>query len=464
MIPRNPWTPLAVAAALTCFSGTAAAQGIALDDLADEDLSLAGSNSLGATLAPALVEDFLLSRGNRGLEWRPLGAPEEAALVVQTPSELGPSYVELRARGSQTAFEALAEGIANIGLASRRITDAEVARFADMGDWSTDRAEHVIALDGLAILVHPANRVSSLTVEQIQAIFTGAVTNWSEVGGADLPINVYSREEGSGTFDTFDALVLKGAELTSGATVVSSETDLSEAVAANLGGVTFSGLAYERNARAISVDECGFGYLPTEFAVKSEDYPLARRLYVYTPQQTRTPMVESFMTYAKSVRGQDIVQDAGFVNLSVEVVSPGSAYLLEKEKSGLRYLQRVDVLKDYIESTQDAQQLSTVLRFEQGASRLDNKSVNDLLIVGEYLSRPENRDREIYIFGFSDTLGDYGANLNLARSRAQIIADALSIYNITATRVDGFGEEVPVACNTTPEGRERNRRVEIWIK
>lgn len=116
--------------------------------------------------------------------------------------------VELSAHGSSTGFAALLERHAELAAASRPVKDSEVRALAGFGDLRSPYAEQVIAIDGLAIILHPDNPLASLDTAQLAAVFAGEVRTWEELGGKGGAIRLYARDEQSGTYDTFKELVL----------------------------------------------------------------------------------------------------------------------------------------------------------------------------------------------------------------------------------------------------------------
>src|SRR5262249_8699783 len=145
--------------------------------------------------------------------------------------------------------------------------------------------EHVLALDGVLVLVSPDNPLSGLTMNEIAGIFAGTIRDWSALGRGSGPINIYARDDKSGTFDTFNSLVLRPRHLAlrKDAKRCESSEELSDEVARDRNGIGFAGFAYLRNTKALTItSDCGISSAPNAFNVKSEEYPLARRLFLYT--------------------------------------------------------------------------------------------------------------------------------------------------------------------------------------
>ncbi|NJL28617.1 MAG: OmpA family protein [Thermoanaerobaculia bacterium] len=428
-------------------------------------LRFAGSNTVGEKLLPELAAAFVERRGARRAEWEPGMKENERRLVVGDPAgKRVPTAIAIAAHGSSTAFVALKDGSADVGMASRRIKDDEITSLAGLGAMKHSRSEHVIALDGLAIIVHPDNRVPALTVEQIARIFSCAITDWSAVGGKPGPINLYARDQKSGTFDTFKSLVLDSNKtiLCLEANRFESSTELSDAVAGDPNGIGFIGLPYVLKARALAIKECDLSYKPTAFEIRSEEYPLFRRLYLYTPEQPKSPFVGEFVDFALSPSGYGVVDKVGFVNLDVKQDVSQSQFL--RTPAAVLSAQNLQALQQFVQMTRYATRLSVTFRFEPGEADLDTLAVRDLDRLVSYLKSDEARGRELVLLGFADSVGDYRQNRDLSQQRADTVANELRSRGASVAVVVGLGEEAPVACNETDPGRTRNRRVEVWLK
>jgi phosphate transport system substrate-binding protein len=335
-------------------------------------------------------------------------------------------------------------------MSSRRIHDDEVAKLAPLGDLASAASEHVIALDGIAVIVNPTNAISSLTKTQIGQIFAGKIRNWSEVGGPSRPIAIYARDDKSGTYDTFKHLVLGSSALAADARRFESSEDLSDAVAGDGQAVGFIGLPYVRSAKAVMVQDAGsVPLLPSPMTVATEDYPLARRLYLYMPRGS-TEVARDFLDFALSETGQGVVQAAGFVDLRPECDPEAS--------------QCTTCSRAYQESVRGACRLSIDFRFDRGSTQLDTRALGDLQRIVALLGRAGSTPRSIVLLGFSDGKGGRSDNLALSEQRAGIVASQLRARGLHVAVARGFGPDMPVADDATEEGRERNRRVEIWLR
>lgn len=240
---------------------------------------ISGSNTIGAHLAPDLVAGFLQAEGLQRVEVTPLAENAVVVSGVWTQGERRLKVVvPVQAHGSSTGFQALAAGSADVAASSRRVRPEELAAVGgDAGLLAQEQREHVVAIDGLAIIVHPANPVQALTVAQIRDVFSGRIRNWSELGGNAGAIALHARDDKSGTFDTFDQLVLQGARLAAAQRYESNER-LAEAVLGSETALGFVPLAAVGGAKPLAVaDGAAQTLAPSSLSVATEDYPLSRR-------------------------------------------------------------------------------------------------------------------------------------------------------------------------------------------
>lgn len=418
---------------------------------AERVLRIHGSNTVGEKLAPELVMAFLKTRGATDIQLIPGATPVEKTIEARLPDRSRPIAIELQAHGSTTAFKDLESGSADMGMSSRAIKDKEVETLKPRyGDLSSPAGEHVIGMDGLAVIVHPANPLKSLTKEQVARVFSGEIKDWAELGAPAGAIRVYARDANSGTWDTFKSLVLEPfkLELSAAAQRYESSTDLSDQVVGDPFAIGFIGLPYIRNAHALAIADSAdaVAVAPTPFTVNTEDYPLARRLYFYTPTNVANPLMQDLIVYALSQKGQDVVRQVGFVSQNI-----GS------EKPTLT----ADAPSEYVQRIQGAERLSLNLRFKPGSTELDTKGQRDLERLVDFMAM--NAGRRIMLFGFTDSLGEPAVNRALSLKRAQIIEQYLVSRGVNAFDVRGFGPSMPVASNDSEHGRNRNRRVEVWV-
>jgi phosphate transport system substrate-binding protein len=410
-------------------------------------LKLSGSNTIGASLAPALAEEFLKQQGARDVKTIAGDRDDEVFVRGVLPGDRAPKAIQIHAHGSATAFEDLANGQADIGMTSRKIKTEEAVQLAGLGDMTSPACEHILGLDGIAVIVSRKNPVRTLSKDQIAQIFTGTIKNWLQAGGTDGAINLYARDDKSGTYDTFRTLVLDKAALAPSAKRIEDSRKLSDFVAQDPNGVGFIGLAYVQDARALAVYENGAApLLPTPFTVATEDYALSRRLFLYAAAQPRKELTRRFVDFALSSMGQNVVAEVGFVGQNVSAVASAGS---------------TAVPADYRRLTSGFDRLSLDFRFREGSSELDNKAVADLARVVTFVTDLHYSGDNLVLLGFDDSKE---ATHSLSKARADAVAQQFEQRGVKAATVMGFGSQIAVASNDTPEGRQKNRRVEIWLK
>lgn len=413
---------------------------------ADEVLRVHGSNTIGETLAPALAEAWLIQRGYSRIE---RFAPAHDELIVRGKGEAGRIDVEIRAHGSSTGMADLLAGKTDLAMSSRPASAPEVERGAVLGALDSPEQEAVLALDGVAIIVHPDNPLRELRLGQVRAVFGGALRDWSELGRRAGPIRVHARDANSGTFETFRTLVLGESALRADAKRYESTQELAQAVRVDPDAIGFVGLAGVGETRALAVADAGEALTPSQFSVAVEDYPLSRRLYLYRAQSA-PPLAKEFIGFALSPAGQRVVDNAGFIAQQVRA---------------WRATVRNDAPDEYRRLVLGAERLSLNFRFGTGSSLLDSKAQVDLDRLTHFMQEPQHRARPLMLLGFADASEavPYLA-LTLSNDRVDFIAEQLESRGIAVRRVRGMGGSAPVASNDTAAGRHRNRRVEVWLR
>ena len=419
---------------LMAFSSSADAQ---------ERLRLHGSNTIGERLAPELVESWLTAEGYRDIR-RVALAPQESEIHASRAD--GDVVVELHAHGSSTGFKDLANGAADIAMASRPAVAADAA--PGVGRLDSAEQEVVIALDGLAIIVHPGNPLRSLTKAQLRDLFSGAAGDWSSVGRLAGPVALHARDEKSGTWESFRTLVLGSSPLSPRARRYESTSELAAAVAADPNAIGFVGLVGVRGVRALAIADGGAPVAPSAEEVAVEDYPLSRRLFLYTRSEA-TPLVRAFLDFAVGSAGQNVVESVGFVSQNIRAYAAAM---------------RTDAPEEYLQLVKGARRLSLNFRFAEGSAELDSKAERDLDRLARYMRGSEQRGQALLLMGFSDAGETLPyLSLSLSNERVDLVADRLAVRGVNPARSRGMGGAAPVASNDSPQGRHRNRRVEVWV-
>ena len=224
-------------------------------------------------------------------------------VLTETFREVQPDVtVNYSGTGSGSGINGVLSGTCDIGLSSRELKPEEEEQGA---------VAHIVALDGVAVVVNPANPVADLTVEQIAAIYTGEITNWSELGGADAPIAVYGREDGSGTRSAFEEIVgVEGA--CKYAAEYGSTGDVIGNVAGNENAIGYASLsAVDETVSAVKVN----GVAPSEATVKDGSYQIQRPFLMVTKEGTElSEAAQAFLEYATSPDVAEYIAAAGAVS------------------------------------------------------------------------------------------------------------------------------------------------------
>jgi phosphate transport system substrate-binding protein len=211
--------------------------------------------------------------------------------------------------GSSAGIEAVSAGTAQIGTSSRELAPEEKSR---------GLVDFPIAYDGIAVIVNPANPVSGLTVQQLRDVFSGKVRNWSQLGGSDEPIELVNRDDGSGTRDAFQKLVMKTAKFDPAATVLPGTGQVRDVVARAPGAIGYISLGFVKprftsvQVKALAVD----GIVASEKTVADQTYPVGRVLHFFTKGQP-TGITKQFVDFVLSSTIQKgVVVDAGFIPIA----------------------------------------------------------------------------------------------------------------------------------------------------
>lgn len=246
-------------------------------------LRLRGSDTLGAKLVPQWAEGFKKQGGSVSFD--------------------------IAAEGSSTAFTNLAAGTAEIGMSSREVKDEERTFCKTKGVFIK---EYNVAWDMIVVVVNKSNPVKALTKKQVAGIFTGAIKDWSEVGGTPGPISIYTRNTSSGTYKDWQHLAMGGKDYASSSQKMAGNEQIVQEVASNKNGIGYVGLAYShgKGVSPVTVD----GKEPSPEGVKS--YPYSRPTFFYT-NGAPAGAVKEFVDFCLSPAGEKIAQAVGFVPLSV---------------------------------------------------------------------------------------------------------------------------------------------------
>jgi len=217
--------------------------------------------------------------------------------------------ISVQGGGSGTGIAALINGTVDFANSSRGIKDEEITEAEGKG---MDIVEHSVAIDGIAVVVNPANGVSDLSLDELGKIFRGEITNWKDVGGVDAEIVLLSRDSSSGTYEFFkETVVGDDLEYAASAKLLPSNQAIADEVAANEAGIGYIGLGYVTpDVKVVAVD----GVVASVETAADGSYPISRYLYMYSDGEPEGVMA-AYLDWILGAEGQQLVEDEGFVPL-----------------------------------------------------------------------------------------------------------------------------------------------------
>ena len=248
---------------------------------AKESLQIEGSTTVGP-IAGAFAEAFMAKRPNLSITVKKTGSGDGAAALI--------------------------EGRCDVATMSRFMKEKEYKAAVEKGAMP---CAHAVAMDGVCVVVHPSNPVSALTSDQVRGMYAGRISNWKEVGGADMPIVKISRDTSSGTYETFHGLVMKKEEMAQDVEYVNSNPQAHARAKTTQGAVAYVGLGFvDESVKALEID----GIQPTRKTIASGVYPVSRPLFMFTNGYPALgSVVHAFCTFHLTEEGQEIVEAKGFV-------------------------------------------------------------------------------------------------------------------------------------------------------
>lgn len=451
----------------------------------DFDLNIVGEGDIAEILLPIIAEGYASTLDAETIlldvDGNPLDA-ETAEANLGSVGKIGIQIVDyegeelakfgiVEAEGT-AAYELFASGEASILFVDERANKKQrdfVAQ-AGGGDLTSIEQDHVIAVEGYAVVVNPKNTVGAISLDQVADIMAGRITDWSELGGAAGQINVYSLDSESEASHTIYEMVLedKGYTLTPEVNIMRNTRELTAAMMRDEGGFGLVNFSSRRETRTLPVsNECEMTFYVSSFSIKTEEYPLSHRIHAYIRPELEGHAA-AFRDYIDGPDLDGLVSKAGFVDLSVvadmqldaaERVAAAARAATDPYEKGF--------METLMQKQGEFERLSTTFRFAPGSGDLDTKGARDLARLIAYLA--ERNPGEVMVVGFTDGKGTFDANMLVGEKRAaetleKILAAAGGALEGIAFSSRGYGELSPVACNGSARGRATNRRVEIWIR
>jgi len=362
----------------------------------------------------------------------------------------------------QQVFSLLAEGEADMVVTARTPDEKEKAYLAEIGDMDSNSCARVIALDAIAIVLHATSRAETFSAKAVSDLLAGKRT-------VSIP------SQGEMVSRTFSRVVFPSPDSKSGyiipllkklanGSLKSAEyarSDISPAAEVNgadqIGFDAYSSLPPGTKVASVKPDKHSEVRKPAPVPIGTEDYRYAFRMIAYYPEQLKTGLLEDFLNFLGSTEGQSEVGKLGFVdqNLTLQPHDRPKEFVD-------RLAEAVDLQPDQVLS---AHRMSTTLRFKTASKDLDLKARADVDRLIERIRFLEP-DRCVVLAGFADNTGSFDNNLTLSGGRADEVTEELSEREVRSEDKIGslgFSSDYPVDSNESEDGRQRNRRVEVWV-
>jgi len=435
---------------------TVDAEGVLCDGPACPDLiapmaeiRIVGASEAAAALLPALFAGFAASRG---LILSPRIANDTFAAEITDPTE-----GQMLARIS---FAPMDRARAQAALVAE-----EADLLLDFGDVPGLRARGV-ALEALVPILATENLLPTIRSADLSAALRGELSNWLELGGPDMPIVVHGLSPDHPLQSAIEARL--GGQLADGPRHSDLAT-LAREVARDPWALALTGLSGPGPARVpLLTDGCDFPRPATPLAVKAEDYPLTVPLFLLSPPRRLPLLTREFLEYLATDTAQQAVASAGLIDRRL-----GRAPLTEDGQRLLGAIRNAgtDVtlaeLQRLASAMTGGERLSLTFRFEDGSAQLDANSRQNLEDLARWIGAGAFAGERLTLAGFTDGTGAPDVNFALSRSRAGAVRAALrdiapDLSEAQLPVSEAFGEALPMACDTTPAGRQVNRRVELW--
>jgi phosphate transport system substrate-binding protein len=443
-------------------------------DVQIEDFAIAVPAELGIELLTAVVSDFVASK-EFSMTQSIGGGDVAATLFVGNDQGAQIANIDVNTLEFTDAIRAVLDGDVAFAMTNEQIAPEALSlitgsRVQDINDLLV---ETTIGLDAVSFVVNEGNRIRVMDTSTVRDVLAGNLTNWSELGGADQPINVHMLSSDAGMARQLDLRLMSGTSVSEAHTFHENVESLNSSVEADQNALGVVYRSQVENARPVNlVNSCNVFYDNDDFAIQTEEYPLAIRWFQYSARTAEQPsLAEDIGSYIVTDFGQQSIASRGFVTQELRVIpmKDQGARLLTSILASDGDRTSSNVIREYLTEASQAERLSTSLRFLSGATALDAKAIDDIRRISDVVRSREYEGYEVLVFGFTDSYGKISSNLALAKRRAEAVKSTLLSENIgfldTANVTTfGMGPIAPVDCNDTASGRQLNRRVEIWIR
>jgi phosphate transport system substrate-binding protein len=438
-------------------------------------IRFSGDGAVSETLMLDLVSAFS-ERFGYDTEVSTAGKSYSVLLLDEAQNQPSAEFVFAQTSSEQGFADQLIENAdIVVSLREANAQEKKLAKAEGIGDLSDAVRARVLGLDAIVPTVSPSNPLTTISLDDLEKILSGTVTNWQDVGGQDAPIVLFLDKEilrdGSSLLTLLPMLDVRN--LPSETLILNTPQEAVDVLTDHPYGITFGRLSTVGRVKVLGLTgACGFHTDVNSVDVKTEDYPLTQPMFLYTPARRLPKIARDFLAYVLSPAAQVVVARSPFVDQAIEEVSfrnHGHRFANAISNSGDEI--GLEDLKEIVNSLHGAHRLSLGFRFEDGTAQLDAQSRSNIQLLAQLIDAGVYDRKDMIFAGFSDGQGGAGANEALSLRRATAVrASILTALGesgdayLPHTNVRGFGEAMPLACDDVAWGRELNRRVEVWVR
>ncbi|MEP5731930.1 MAG: phosphate ABC transporter substrate-binding/OmpA family protein [Sulfitobacter sp.] len=431
-------------------------------DIYDPEVTIFGASPKVTLLLADLLKGYSQETGQR-IEVDEVNETTRSLRVFAADSQELVANINLSVNSQQNAVGALSDNTADLLV-------YEELQIGSQSGGSDSIVQTALAFDGQVVVSNPDNPVRDLSIAEIDQIWNGELKSWRTLGGGDFPITLHMVEDGA---DTIGWLTGLRASSTPGVVTHSTEEQVIDAINAdrNALGVVHWAAADQAHANMLAVRKvCGLTAEPSKFGIRTQHYPFTQPIFSYGQKTGMHPFAQSFLEWTQTAAAEAYISDKGYTagqlqrtkvqDMGVAVVHTAA---VEPDFDGVEFASMMRELRS-------ADRLSMTFTFLTGSTVLDEASILNVKDLAKRLRGSEFANQEILLVGFADSTGPADRNTTLSERRAETVREVLALEFNDAERADlnllqmGFGEQMPVDCNSTDNGRANNRRVEVWAR
>lgn len=412
-----------------------------------------GSRMIGQQLLPTLIESFFRQLGFQNIQTKPAGLRSLTIQGKTASQEV--CYVQIDFNKISDAFTSLSNNMCHMVVTARQIEHNEKLLFKKYGAMTSPATEHIIGFNGLAIIVNKKNPIDKLSMTQLQDIFSGRLTNWQQVGGSNTQIKVFISSYDSELNHLFESFVFQ-EKLTFGSfsKPIDSPDFLVNEVARDLNAISFTERQYSGSVKVCSINAGNsIAQKPTSFSIKTEDYHLSFRIHLYTLPNSDNEYVIDLLSFINSSAGQNLISRSGFQNREIITANPEEI---------VHYCQGCS------QNLDDAIRLSSTFRFSKTKEGLfpDARGIDDFQQIIAFLEKEyvnHNREFNVLLIGHSYESDSAEYNETIVKQLLNSVSQNFKRRGILPTMLH-CGHNIILSEGYDERARDKNRRVEIWVK